>query len=74
MWINFLLLWSYVDFMRETLNIVNAAVNSLTYFYIWAAHCLKAIHIPYRGIHGTVYGRIYTVFFRISCREGTEIR
>ena len=64
---------------------VNAVVKGHTYFHVWAAQYVKAMYIPYMGMCGTAYGRIYTVFFcndncndssvlwKISCTEGTEI-
>ena len=45
-----MVLWSYVDFVGKTFIIVNAAVKIPTCFHIWAAHCLKAMHIPYTGV------------------------
>ena len=53
-----------MDFERETLIIIKTAAKGRTYFHIGAAHCLKAMHIPYTGMCGTVYRRIYTVFVR----------
>ena len=38
-------LWSYIDFVRETLVIVNAAVKGPKYFYFWPAHFLKEMYI-----------------------------
>ena len=39
-----------MDFVGETLTIVNADVNGHTYSNIWAAHWLKIMSRKYMGV------------------------
>ena len=53
----------------ETLIIINAAVKDPISFHTWSVNCLKAMHIPYTGVCGTAYCRIYTVFSQQAARK-----
>ena len=53
----------------KTIIIVNAAVKDPTSFHTWSVNCLKAMHIPYTGVCGTAYCRIYTVFSQQAARK-----